>query len=57
MTLASSNGITAGNDRAGIELTMEVGSFSFASLSLSFCALRPDDWRRLAPIPSMFTGR
>lgn len=28
----------------GIELTMEVGAFSFASLALYVCALRPAEW-------------
>jgi hypothetical protein len=32
----------------GIELFMEVGVFSPASVSLYFCAIRPDEWRAFA---------
>lgn len=32
----------------GIEVTMEVGAFSFASLALYPCALSPEAWRKLA---------
>jgi hypothetical protein len=35
---------------AGIEITMEVGAFSFATLALYACALRPEEWRRLAAL-------
>lgn len=31
----------------GIELTMEVGAFTGASLALYFCAVRPHEWQRL----------
>lgn len=31
----------------GIEVSMEVGAFSGASLALYFCAVRPDEWRAL----------
>jgi hypothetical protein len=31
----------------GIEVSMEVGAFSLASLSLYFCCYHPDEWRAL----------
>ena len=40
----------------GIEVTMEVGAFTGASLALYACAVRPDEWRRVITyIPSAYS--